>query len=214
MLAMLCALSYVAVVIGRLFPPMIPATPFLTYDPKGIIIAIGGFIFGPLSAFAITVVVSTIEMFTISETGFIGLIMNIIATGAFACIAALVYKKTHTISGAVIGLILGSIAMTAVMVLWNYLVTPFYMGVSRKVVTDLLVPAIIPFNLIKSGLNTAVTLIIYKPLVTALRKINLIESSETQEVKVTNSKKIGMFIFSFLLLATCILIVLVFQGKI
>lgn len=40
-LAMLCALSYIAVAVFR-----IPVVLFLKYDPKDVIIAIGGFIYG------------------------------------------------------------------------------------------------------------------------------------------------------------------------
>ena len=212
MLAMLCAISYVAILLGKLIPPMIPIAPFLTYDPKDIIIAIGGFIFGPLSVVAVATVVSTIEMLTISSTGVIGLVMNVLSTCAFACTAALIYKKKHTLSGAVIGLITGTIVSTVIMVLWNYLLTPLYMGVPRQAVVDILVPAILPFNLIQGGLNTALTLIIYKPLVTALRKIHLIESAN-EAVTVKKNNKIGLMLFSFLLLATCIMVILALQGK-
>ena len=71
-LAMLAALAYLIMVVGR-----IPMVLFLSYDPKDVIIAIGGFIFGPLEAFIISFIVSLIEMFTVSDTGVIGAIMNL-----------------------------------------------------------------------------------------------------------------------------------------
>ncbi|MGI5985323.1 MAG: ECF transporter S component [Clostridiales bacterium] len=215
MMAMLSALSYIIMLLCQMLPPMIPITPFLSYDAKDITIVIGGFIFGPVSAFLISAVVSVIEMFTVSKTGLIGLVMNIVSTCAFACTASIIYKRKHTLSGAVFGLITGSIAMTAVMVLWNYLLTPIYTGILREDVVDILVPAIIPFNLIKCGLNTAVTLLIYKPLVTALRKVNLIEDSAPSVAsveKVKNKRQTGLILLSLLLFATCILVVLALQG--
>ena len=90
--AMLCAMSYAVMLIGR-----IPVVLFLKYDPKDVIIAIGGFLFGPLTSFVISLVVSLIEMFTVSETGIIGCIMNLISTCAFACTAAFIYKRKHNI---------------------------------------------------------------------------------------------------------------------
>ncbi len=42
-IGMLCALAYVAVVVGR-----IPLVLFLKYDPKDVVIVIGGLLFGPL----------------------------------------------------------------------------------------------------------------------------------------------------------------------
>ena len=48
-IGMLCALAYIAVVVGR-----IPLVLFLKYDPKDVVIVIGGLIFGPLTSFAVT----------------------------------------------------------------------------------------------------------------------------------------------------------------
>ena len=58
--------------------------------------------------------------------------------------------------------------MVLVMLLWNYLIAPIYMGYPREAVVELLIPAFLPFNLIKGGLNAAITMIIYKPVVKAL----------------------------------------------
>ena len=117
MMAMLVALAYMFMLVGRVV--LVPAVGFLKYDPKDIIITIGGFIYGPLSAFIIATVVSLIEMVTVSDTGIIGFIMNVLATCAFVCPAAFLYKRKHTMKGAIIGLGLSCIAMTTVMLLWN-----------------------------------------------------------------------------------------------
>ena len=66
-LAMLSALAYIVMVIGR-----IPVVMFLKYDPKDVIITIGGFLYGPMAAFAMSTVVSFAEMVTVSNTGLIG----------------------------------------------------------------------------------------------------------------------------------------------
>ena len=55
--AMLCAVAYVVVVVGR-----VPVVLFLKYDPKDIIITLGGLIWGPLTSFIVSVIVSMIEM--------------------------------------------------------------------------------------------------------------------------------------------------------
>ena len=86
-LAMLSAIAYIVMAIGR-----IPIVLFLKYDPKDVVITIGGFIYGPLSAFIISVLVSFVEMLTVSDTGVIGLIMNILSTCSFACTAAYIYN--------------------------------------------------------------------------------------------------------------------------
>lgn len=98
-ISMLCALAYVAVIVGR-----IPLVLFLKYDPKDVVIVISGFIFGPLTAFTVTVIVSIVQMFTISGTGIWGCIMNIVSSCSFACTAAFIYKKKHSLSGAILAL--------------------------------------------------------------------------------------------------------------
>lgn len=213
-LAMLSALAYVAMLLSKMLPPFIPAVPFLDYDPKHIIVAISGFVFGPLAAFSVAFVASFLEMITVSHTSWIGLIMNVLATSAYACTAALVYKKKHDFKGAVIGLVLGSLVMAAVMVVWNILLTPLFMKVPRDVVLGLILPGILPFNLIQAGLNTGLTLLLYKPLVTALRKVRLVAHPETAAGGLAGRKKTGLVLFALLLVLTCVLGILVIQGVI
>lgn len=192
--AMLCAVSFIAVLIGRLIPAV---QGFLSYDPKDSIIVIAGFIYGPMTSVIISVIVSVIEMFFGSSTGVYGLIMNVVSTCSFAVPAAIIYKKAHNMKGALIGLLVGMISVTAMMVLWNYIITPFYMKMDRAIVAAMLPTVFLPFNLIKSGINTGLTLILYKPLVTALRKANLIPKSEHSQ---------GGFKASFMIISVVILV--------
>jgi riboflavin transporter FmnP len=204
LVAMLAALSYIAVLTIR-----IPVVLFLSYEPKDVVITIGGFLLGPMAAFTCSLVVSLIEMFSISETGIIGCVMNMLSTCSFACIAALIYKKRHSLAGAVFGLVAGSLAMVATMLLWNYLITPLYMtGTSRADVAAMLVPVFLPFNALKAGFNSALTLLLYKPVVTALRRIGLAEKKPAP----AGSSKLGIYLFAGILLVTCVLILLVLRG--
>ena len=208
MIGMLCAIAYAVMVIGR-----VPIVLFLKYDPKDVVITIGGFIFGTLSAFTISAIVSIIEMFTVSDTGIIGCIMNILASCSFACTAAFIYKKKHTLRGAVEGLLCGLIGMTIIMVLWNYLVTPIYLGYPREAVVELLLPAIIPFNLLKGGINMALVLLLYKHVVNALRRAKMIDLSKNSAEQSTVTKNnTGVMLVSVVILATAILLALVLKG--
>ena len=203
---MLCALAYAAVAIGR-----IPIVLFLKYDPKDVIIVIGGLIFGPAVSFLVSLIVSFVEMFTISDTGIWGCIMNILSTCTFACTAALIYKKRRNLSGAIIGLLCGWALMVGAMMLWNYLITPIYMGYPRQAVAELLLPAFLPFNLIKGGLNAAFTMLLYKPVVKALRRSHLIETAhETEQGRIN----LAVMLVSLLVLAAFILLALLLKGVI
>lgn len=170
------AIAFITVALIRI--PFVPSVEFLKYEAKDVIIAIVGFLFGPLSAVFVSVAVSFIEMLTISTTGPYGLVMNIFSSLAFVLPAAIIYKKNKTIQSAVIGLVAGVLTMTASMLMWNYFITPLYMGVPTEAVVGLLLPGILPFNIIKSLINAVLTFILYKPLVTVLRKANLMPSAE------------------------------------
>ncbi len=204
-LGMLAAIAFVMVATVR-----IPVVLFLKYDPKDIVITLGGLIYGPLEAFYLSVIVSLIEMMTISDTGVIGLIMNVISTCSFACVAAYFYKKNHTLMGAVTGLVCGTISMVVVMVLWNYLITPIYMHVPREMVASLLIPAFLPFNALKGTLNAALTFLLYKPVIGALRKAGLIQESSNNSGK----KSIGPVLVACAVLITSIVLILVLKGVI
>lgn len=205
-IGMLCAAAYIAVVLCR-----IPVVLFLSYEPKDVIITIAGFIFGPLTSFVISVIVSFIEMITISSTGPWGFFMNMLSSCAFSCTAAYIYKKKRTLFGAAAGLLSGTAVMCALMIIWNYLITPIYMNVPREQIVSLLVPAFLPFNLLKGFLNTALTLIVYKPLVKALRGAGLIpERAEASR----RSSYLGITLISLLIIATCVFFILILQGKI
>ena len=187
-MAMLAALAFLVMLVGRI--PMVAAAPFLKYDPKDVIIIIGGFIFGPFAAFMISLVVSIIDMRTVSETGPIGAIMNLLSTCSFACLASVIYKKKHSIKGAVVGLVSGIALMVVVMLAWNYLLTPIYMGYPREAVAAMLQPVFLPFNLIKGGLNAGITLLIYKPVVMTLRKAGVAPKS-TAAARAGNADSAG-----------------------
>lgn len=207
-LAMLTAVAYVVMILSKMLPQVVG---FLQMDLKDTVICIGGFIFGPLAAAVIAIVVAVVEMFTVSDTGIIGLIMNVLATVAFCCTASFVYKKVHSKKGAVIGLALGTVCLTVVMLLWNYLITPIYMEMDRAVVAAMLPTVFLPFNLVKGGLNMAVILLLYKPVVTALRRARLVPESQTI-VQPSGKVNAGFLLFSLALLATFVTLTLVLMG--
>lgn len=208
-LAMLTALTYIAMLLSNLLPKF---NGFLQMEVKGTVIAIGGFLFGPLSAAVISIVVAVIEMFTVSDTGPIGCIMNCLAACSFACPAAFIYQKMRTKKGAVMGLTVGVVVLVATMLLWNYLITPIYQNVPRPVVAAMLPTVFLPFNLVKGGLNMGLTLILYKPVVTALRKARLVPEREASQSG--DRFDAGFLLFSFALLATFVVLFLVLTEKI
>ena len=187
---------------------------FLTYEPKDVILTIGGFIFGPIAGIIMSLVVCLIEMVTVSSTGFIGLLMNFLASAFFVGVSAIIYQRKKTLSRAVIGLIAGSFSMLGIMLLWNYIMTPIFMEIDQEAVLKMFVPLLIPFNLLKAFLNAALTLFLYKGVVTALRKSKLISERESNDGENKKSNTILIVCLSAVLALTFVLVLLIFAGKI
>ena len=212
MYALFSALAYVAMLFIR-----IPVVMFLKYEPKDVIIALGSFILGPVSAIIISLITSLAEFLTVSDTGWIGLLMNFLSSACFAGVAGLVYWKKRTISGAVIGLTSATLLTTALMLLWNYLITPIYMGYPREAVAELLIPVFLPFNLLKYFLDSALIMMLYKPVSAALRRTTLLSSSSSagasDKTVIRKNITIGVAVISVVLALSCILLMLVLGGK-
>lgn len=204
--AMFSAVSFVMVLLSKVIPDV---AGFLSYEPKDVVIVIAGFIFGPLTSVLISVIVSFVEMISISATGPYGMLMNIVSSCAFAVPAAWLYKKYRSQKWAVAGLGLGVVVLTICMVIWNYVITPFYMGVPREQVAAMLTTVFMPFNLIKGGINAGLTLLLYKPIVMALRKAKLVApAGSDSKMKI----KPGFVAFAVVVLASFVLLFLAMLG--
>jgi len=142
--------------------PLIPQAPFLLYDPGNVPILVASFKFGPGLGVLLAGIVSALFALLTGEGGPWGALMHFVATGTYVALAGWLYARRRTIQGALLGLIIGPLAMTAVMVFANLIVTPIYLGVGREVVWGMLLPAIIPFNLLKGVINGAITFFVYK----------------------------------------------------
>ena len=163
--ALLAAVAIVLVAFVHF--PLIPAAPFLEYDPADIPILICGFAFGPVAGLAVTLIASFIQGFTVSaQSGIYGIIMHIIATGAYVLASSLFYKKHKTKKWAAVAIVIGTVTMVVCMFFANLIITPYFMmgAVNSGTVSAVLslMPFILLFNLIKAGVNGLITFFIYK----------------------------------------------------
>lgn len=208
LMAMFAAMAYAVMAVIR-FP--ITSVDFLKYDPKDAVLNIAAFILGPMPGLLVTFVVCLLELLTVSSSGLIGFLMNLLSSAALVCPAAAIYKKRHTLRGAAIGLTVGVFSATALMLLWNYFVTPYYMGYPREAVAKMLLPVFLPFNLVKSIINATITMLIYKPISRALKRSGLIELQKSAALPQKKSA-VGASLVALLLLASCIFAVLIMRG--
>lgn len=208
LMAMFAALAYILMAVGRI---PISTVPFLKYDPKDFVLVVCGFLLGPIPALLVATGVSIFEMITVSSTGPIGLLMNVLSSAAFACTASAVYRRRHSLRGAAIGLAAGVALSTGAMLLWNYFITPLYMGIPRQAVAEMLIPVFLPFNLIKGTLNAAITMLVYKPVSRALHRAGLTQSSQPSHAP-EKKRAVGAMLIAALLLVSCIFAVLILKG--
>ena len=169
------ALAFITTLICKLIPSV---GGFLSLDAKDSVIAIASFIYGPVAAPIISVIVAFVEFVTISETGWYGLVMNIASSATFSLVASIIYKYRRSFNGAIIGFGAAVVATTSVMLLLNIFITPLYFGFPRSVVFDMLPTLILPFNFAKTLLNGAIALLLYKPIINALRAAGLVPKAK------------------------------------
>ncbi len=170
--ALFCALAFVSMFVMRI------NIMFLTVDAKDAVVALAGLLLGPIYSLAISLAVSIQELVAIGNTGPWGFLMDFLSTAVFSTTCALVYKYKKNMIGAVVGLLSSVVATTLFMVLFNIFITPIYMGVARAEVIALLPSLFLPFNLVKSLLNAALVLVLYKPLSTASRAVKLLPATK------------------------------------
>ena len=197
--AMLCALAYICMFVFKF------KIGFLTFDFKDAILTVIAFLYGPAYAVISSVLVAVLEFLSVSDTGVYGLIMNALSSSVFTVSCGIIYKYRRTLMGAVIGSITAVLSMTAVMLVANIFITPFYMGVARSEVAAMIPTLLLPFNIVKGVVNAAITMIIYKPITTALKKAGLTDGGYHK----TDIKKfIPIAIGALILLIIAILIIL------
>lgn len=192
------ALAYVCVCVFRI------KVSFLTLDIKDAVITTGAMLISPIAGLAVSAVVALIEMITISDTAYYGLIMNFLSSATFSVVASVIYRKGKTLVFAVIGLVTAACSVTAVMMLANLFITPYFMGATTKAVISLIPKLLLPFNLTKAVLNAALVMLIYKPISTALSRAGVIKKAQAEK---QSSYKLGVKTLTVTLGAVAVLVI-------
>lgn len=162
--ALFCAVAAICTLVLEF--PLLPGVTWLKYDPSGIVALVAGFAFGPSMAAVVSVIPNLVHLAT--QSGIYGVVMAAAATLSLSLPASLIYRTSTSKRGALIALIVGACTSLVVCIVLNLAVTPFYTGMPFDAVLKLIVPALLPFNVLKLVINCVVTALIYKPVSKAL----------------------------------------------
>lgn len=163
------------------FPLLWIAPPFIKIDISDLPALLGAFAMGPMVGVIIQLLKNVLNVVLEgSTTGGVGEFANFVVGSAFAYTAGAIYFKKKTFGRAIAGLLIGTVVMTIVITIANYyFIFPFYAklfgmpiqtlvdmgaGISSKI-TDLwtlMLYSIVPFNLLKGVLLSAITILLYK----------------------------------------------------
>ena len=162
--ALFCAVAAIATLFLEF--PILPGVTFLKYDPSAIVALVAGFAFGPGTGALVSILPYLVHLAT--QSGIYGAFMAIVATLSLVLPASLVYQRMTSFKGAIVGMVVGALVCLAVCIAANIVVTPLYMGAPREMVIAMIVPALLPFNVLKIAINCVVTALVYKPISKAL----------------------------------------------
>jgi len=162
--ALFCAVAAIATLFLEF--PILPGVAWLKYDPSGIVALVAGFVFGPATAAVVSVLPYLVHFATAS--GIYGVIMAALATFSLVMPASLIYQRKTTQAGAILAMAVGAIVCLAACIVGNLIITPLYTGMPMADVAALIVPALLPFNLLKIAINCVVCALVYKPVTKAL----------------------------------------------
>lgn len=158
-MALMCA---IAALLSFIEFPLLPGVTWLKFDASNMPAMVAGFAYGPAGGIAVGIITAIIHGLLMAD--FTGALMNIMVVVCFVLPAALIYKKMHTFTGAIIGLVFSIIAGVIGAIIGNLLLTPSWLGIPFDAVIALITPVLIPFNIIKGLINAVLTLIIYKSI--------------------------------------------------
>ena len=164
-----------------LFMIEIPVVAFYKLDVSTLPALLGAFSMGPWAGLAILAIKDVFGLLH-SSTMYVGELADFIMGAAYILPAALIYRYKKSRKNALVGMIVGTVAMIVVAVLVNWkIMIPFYMtafgmpmesiiGMAQSALpfvdteVELLLYVTAPFNLLKGAVLSALTFLLYKRL--------------------------------------------------
>lgn len=208
MLALFTAVAYLSIYIIHF------RVSFLTFEFKNVFITIAAMLFGPVAGGVISLITAYLEMVFFSTTDFYGFIMNFISSASFSMVAAYIYRGRRTQISSYVSLAVATLSSTALMLVANLIVTPFFMGTTMTEVALLIPKMIFPFNLIKCIANAALVLLFYKPITVVLRRAKMIPGEEKNKAYFNHRTLLSIIVACALMVISFVVLFLALDGSI
>jgi len=184
----------------------VPIFPeFLKIDISDLPALLGAFALGPIAGVVIELFKNLLHGLLATKTAFVGELANFLVGSVLVFISGYIYKAKKSKSGAIIGLLTGVVCMSVFAAVLNYFVIlPLYQSVlgfkivdvigmgsvinpNIKNLTSFVIWMIIPFNLFKGVIISAMTLALYKSVSPILHKEH-IEQKYKDSQRATDKK--------------------------
>ncbi len=143
--------------------PIFPAAPWLKYDASACIALLAAFAFKKTTPGIIVGECSALIHGLIMGDPW-GALMTIIYMFFWIVPAAIVFQFKTSRPWVVLGLVISAVIALAATIGANLLVTPLYAGMTVDAVAALIVPVLIPFNLLKLLINSVLFFALYVPV--------------------------------------------------
>ncbi|MBR3768495.1 MAG: ECF transporter S component [Clostridia bacterium] len=170
---MMSALAVVLMLVVRF--SILPGAKFLEYDMGDIPVIFSSLFLGTPSSLFVLVLVSLIQSLTVSAaSSWQGFVMHLLSTGCYILILKLFTHKKDSLKYLIAGVCCATVALTLIMIPLNLIFTPLYLNTTVEAVLELMLPAIIPFNLLKGVINSIITVLMYHPLKEILSKSKML----------------------------------------
>lgn len=170
-LIFIALLAAMAMVLMHTGTSLIPAARYLKYEPSGAIIVLCGMLLGPAAAAECALVKCVLYFISHGGSPY-GHLSDLIAMLTFACItSALMHRLgTQSVKKRILACVVGVLAVTLVMIPANYIILYLQYGMAPAAVTATMI-YVIPYNILKAGLNSVIALVVYPPIYKALSKM-------------------------------------------
>jgi riboflavin transporter FmnP len=160
-LGLLSAMSFI--LMATFSVPILLQAPYLRFEPSEILAVLAAILYGPFAGIIVAGIKDLLYLIFRAKSIF-GPVADFIALGIFSSVIGIIYGKIPSRKGFLLACSLASILRVLLMIPVNIIILRMQFGMAVPEVMAIMLPAIIPFNIIKSGINSLGAYVIVEAL--------------------------------------------------